>query len=116
MRHRNTGKVLSRELAPRTALLRGLATSVVLYEKVRTTKAKAQAVQPLVERMITLAKAKTPASARRLGETLYTDGAVKKAVEVLGPRYSARVGGYTRITKIGRRQGDAAEMVILEFV
>lgn len=116
MRHRNTGKVLSREQAPRKALLRGLATSVVLYEKIRTTHAKAHAVQPLVERMITLAKAKTPASTRRMGETLYTEGAVKKAMEVLGPRYVARVGGYTRITKIGRRQGDAANMVVLEFV
>lgn len=116
MRHRKTGKILGRVKAPREALLRGLATSVVLYEKVRTTKAKAHAVQPLVERMITLAKAKSPASSRRIGETLYTEGAVKKAVEVLGPRYAARAGGYTRITKIGRRLGDAAEMVVLELV
>lgn len=116
MRHRKSGTLLGRVKAPREALLRGLATSVVLYEKVRTTKAKAHAVQPLVERMITLGKAGSPTAKRRLGETLYTEGAVNKVVEVLAPRYGARVGGYTRITKIGRRLGDAAEMVVLELV
>ncbi len=116
MRHRKTGKILGRVKGPREALLRGLATSVVLYERVRTTKAKAHAVQPLVERLITTGKESSVATRRRLAEQLYTEGAVKKVLEVLGPRYQARAGGYTRITKIGRRQGDAAEMVMLELV
>ena len=98
MRHRNTGKVLSREQAPRKALLRGLATSVVLYEKIRTTHAKAHAVQPLVERMITLAKAKTPASTRRMGETGMTNvycpvcGECCAMVEGDGPTREERYG------------------------
>lgn len=116
MRHRKSGKILGRVKAPREALLRGLATSVVLYEKVRTTKAKAHAVQPVVERLITVGKESSVASRRRLTAQLYTPGAVQKVLEVLGPRYKARAGGYTRITKIGRRQGDAAEMVVLELV
>ncbi len=116
MRHRKAGTILGREKAGREALLRGLATSVMLYEKIRTTKAKAHAVQPLVERLITIGKTNGITTRRRLARTLYTDGAVKKVLEVLSPRYQARAGGYTRITKIGRRQGDAAEMAVLELV
>ncbi len=116
MRHRKQGKVLDRKVGPRTALLRGLATSMMLHEKVRTTKAKAKTVQPMVERLITVGKKNTLDARRQLGAVLYTQGAVKKVLEVLGPRYQARRGGYTRITKIGRRQGDAAEMVVLEMV
>ncbi len=125
MRHRNKGRILSRAATPRKHLLANLAQSVILYEKVRTTEAKAKEVRPLVERMITAAKpAKDGAAAgkpslqarRSLLSKLPTEIAVKKALEVLGPRYAGRSGGYTRITKIGRRQGDAAKMVVLELV
>lgn len=116
MRHRKQGKVLDRTKGPREALVRGLATQVIVYEKVKTTKAKAQAVQPLVERLITTGKKNTLVARRSLGAVLYTDGAVRKVLEVLGPRYQARRGGYTRITKLGRRLGDAAEMVQIELV
>lgn len=116
MRHRKQGKVLDRKKGPREALVRGLAMQVIVYEKVKTTKAKAQAVQPLVEKLITTGKKNTLVARRSLGSVLYTDGAVRKVLEVLGPRYQARRGGYTRITKIGRRLGDAAEMVQIELV
>jgi len=116
MRHRKKTVVLGREKGPREALLRNLATSVVLYERVKTTKAKAKAVQPIVERLITDGKNAKTSARREIGKMLCTEGAVRKVLEELSPRYTARQGGYTRITKIGRRLGDAAEMVQIEFV
>jgi large subunit ribosomal protein L17 len=101
---------------PREALLRSLAASVILYEKVKTTKARAKFVRPLVEKVISLGKTKTLASRRRLGTMLTATNAIKKVVEELGPKYMDRKGGYTRITAIGRRQGDAAEIVQIELV
>lgn len=116
MRHRKKTIILGRETGPLQALLRNLATSVVLYERVQTTRAKAKAVQPLVERLVTAAKTKKPNAHRELRRVLQTDGAVRKILEELGPRYGSRRGGYTRITRLGFRQGDAAEIVQLEFV
>lgn len=116
MRHRKVGKTLDRKAAPRRALLRNLATSLVLYERIQTTKAKAKAVAPYVERMITVGKEKTLHARRELLKELTTSSAVEKVLSELGPRYLERRGGYTRITKIGHRSGDAAEMVQIEFV
>lgn len=116
MRHRSKGRILSRATAPRKHLLANLAQSVILHEKVRTTEAKAKEVRSTVERMITTAKKPTLASRRLLMKKLPTEMAVKKLLEVLGPRYAARAGGYTRITRLGQRQGDAAKMVMLELV
>ena len=116
MRHRKSGKILDRKKGPREAMLRNLATSIILYEKVETTQAKAKAVQPLVERMITVGKAGDLAARRRLIKFLYGENAERKVIEELGPRYEKRQGGYTRITKLGQRQGDAASMVQIELV
>lgn len=116
MRHRKVGKTLDRKSGPRKALLRNLATSLVLYEKLKTTKAKAKAVRPYVERMITTGKAKTLHARRELLKKLTTPSAVEKVLSELSPRYLNRPGGYTRITNIGRRAGDAAEIVQIEFV
>ncbi len=116
MRHRNKGTILDRKKAPREALLRNLATSVILYEKIETTKAKAKAVRPLVEKLITIAKTNDLTARRKLLEVVYDKNAVNKALEVLGPRYKERAGGYTRITSLGRRQGDGAETAHIEFV
>ncbi len=116
MRHRKQGKVLDRKKAPREALLRNLAASIVLHEKVQTTQAKAKAVRPLVERAITASKISTLATRRNLLKFFYTEQAVKKLLEVLGPRYASRPGGYTRLVKIGPRQGDGGEMVQIELV
>ena len=116
MRHRNKNKILDRKKGPRELMLRNLAASLLLYEKVKTTKAKAQAVKPLVERLITTAKAGNLASRRGLIKVLTQKKAVLKAMEVLGERYKTRPGGYTRITKLGTRAGDGAEMVQIELV
>ena len=116
MRHRNKTKILDRKKAPRELMLRNLASSVLIYEKVKTTKAKAKAVKPLVEKMITVSKKGDLTSRRKLIKVLLQDMAVKKAMEVLGQRYKDRNGGYTRIIRLGNRQGDGAEMVQLELV
>ncbi|OGF27981.1 50S ribosomal protein L17 [Candidatus Falkowbacteria bacterium RIFOXYB2_FULL_47_14] len=116
MRHRNTKKILSREKAPRELMLRNLASSILIYEKVKTTKAKAKVVRSLVEKAITTAKKGDLTSRRKLISVLPQKMAVKKAMEVLGERYKDKPGGYTRIVKIGTRQGDGAEMVRIELV
>lgn len=116
MRHRKHKKTFDRKKAPREAMLRNLVTSLVVYERVRTTTAKAKAIRPQVERLVTLARANTLAHRRYLLRALATKAAVDKALKVLGPRYASRPGGYLRITKLGPRQGDAAQMAQIEFV
>lgn len=117
MRHRKTGKILGRKKAPREALLRNLATSIILYEKVKTTKAKAKAVRSLVEKMITVGKNKDSVNAKRaIARKLYGVNVGRKISGELAPRYKGRPGGYTRITNLGFRQGDGAEMVQIELV
>lgn len=116
MRHRVKGKTLGRKKEPREMMLRNLASSVLIYEKVQTTEAKAKAVKPLVEKMITVSKKGDLTARRKLIATLPQQMAVKKAMEVLGDRYKKREGGYTRIVKLGNRQGDGAKVVQLELV
>jgi large subunit ribosomal protein L17 len=116
MRHRIKKTTLDRAKAPRESLLKNLASSVLIYEKVKTTVAKAKAVQPIVEQAITIAKVGDLTSRRRLISRLPQPLAVKKALEVLGKRFESRTGGYTRITKLGSRVGDGADMVQIELV
>ncbi len=116
MRHRKVGKILSRPAASRNAMLRNLAASIVLHEKVKTTEAKAKTVRPLVERAITTGKKPTLASRRKLLAFFYTEHPVNKILEVLGPRYAERKGGYTRIIKLGSRKNDGADVVRIELV
>jgi len=116
MRHRKKGKILDRKKAPREMMLRNLAASVLIYERVKTTKAKALAVRSLVEKLITAAKKGDLTARRKLISVLPQKMAVKKSMEVLGKRYKDRNGGYTRIIKIGNRQGDGAEIVQIELV
>lgn len=116
MRHRKKTKSLDRKKESREAMLRNLATSVILFEKVKTTKAKALAVKPIVEKMITLGKKNTLATRRQSLKFFYIENPVKKIFEELAPRYKGRSGGYTRITRLGFRQGDSAEMVQIELV
>ena len=116
MRHRNKNKILDRKKGPRELMLRNLASSIILYEKVQTTRAKAEAVRPLVEKLITISKTQDLAARRNLLEVLLQKNAVLKAMEVLGTRYKERAGGYTRTIKIGTRQGDGAQMVQIELV
>ena len=116
MRHRNKNKILDRQKGPRELMLRNLASSILLYEKVKTTSAKAKAVRSLVERSITAAKVGNLSARRGLIKVLLQKNAVKKSMEVLGARYKDRQGGYTRLVKLGNRQGDGAEMVQIELV
>lgn len=116
MRHRNKVKTLARKKSAREALLRDLATSVIVYEKIKTTEAKAKAVKPYVERLITTAKKGDLTARRRLLSVLTTEQPVNKLLEVIGPRYKDREGGYTRLVKLGNRQGDGAPVVQIELV
>ncbi len=99
-----------------TALLRNLVTSVILEERIVTTVPKAKAVRPLVEKMITLAKADTLHARRQAAAVLRTPASVKKLFDTLGTRFGQRNGGYTRITRLGPRKGDGAELAMLELV
>ncbi len=116
MRHRKGGFKLQRDGSARRALLRGLATSVILQDRVITTVTRAKAARPLVEKMITLAKADTLHTRRQAAAFLQTPGAVKKLFETLGPRFAQRDGGYTRVIRLGGRKGDGAEQAMLEVV
>lgn len=116
MRHRVKGKILDRPTGPRAALMRTLATSLVIYEKIQTTEAKAKAIKPVIEKLITSSKKGDLATRRKLLAFFYGEGPVKKMLEVIGPRYKERKGGYTRILKLGTRPGDRAEVVQLELV
>ena len=123
MRQRVAGKKLGRQKDQRTALRRNLIKQLIEHERIKTTRAKAQAVRGQAERLITLAKDGNKAGeersvhTRRLAAARLGDAqAVKKLFEDIAPRFEDRNGGYTRIIKLGPRQGDAAEMVILEFI
>jgi len=116
MRHNKKGIVLGREKGPREALLRNLAQSVILYERVNTTLAKAKAVRPLVEKLITTGRTKSLVTRRKLSRVLTIESAVNKVLEELGPRYATRQGGYTRIIKLGTRAGDGAEVAQLQLI
>lgn len=116
MRHRVKGKKLRRDSAQRKALLRSLVTSFLEKERIRTTLAKAKATRPIAEKMITLAKNNSLHSRRLALRFIYKREVVKKLFDEIGPRFSERPGGYTRIIKIGPRAGDGAEMALLELV
>jgi len=116
MRHRKKKKILDRARDQRRALLKNLATQVILYEKIKTTEAKAKVVRPLVEKLITKGKADTLANRRLVMSKLTVKKAAKKVFEVFGPRYKERKGGYLRIVKLNRRTGDGARMAQIEFV
>ena len=116
MRHGDKTKILGRTKAPRVALIRSLATSLVLYEKIKTTETKAKVLRPFVERLITIGKKNTLQGRRQLLAKLYLESAVKKVIDELAPRYAERKGGYLRIVKLGFRRGDAAKEVRIEFV
>ena len=117
MRHRKQKGKLSRDAAHRKALFMNLCREVIDHERIQTTEAKAKAVKPELERLITLAKKGDGHSRRlamaRLGQDKFV---VYKLFEEIGPRYSDREGGYTRIMKLGPRKSDSTEMVFLELV
>jgi large subunit ribosomal protein L17 len=116
MRHNRKGKSLGRTKDPRKALMTTPTTSFIVYEKIKTTQAKAKVLRPMVEKLITLGKNDTLHNRRLALKIFYTDGAVNKLFEVVGPKYKDRKGGYTRIIKIAPRVNDGAEMAIIELV
>lgn len=138
MRHGVAGRKFDRPTGPRQMMYRNLMTAVLRYERIKTTEAKAKEIRPMVERLITLAKTDidtvdfslskqqraeqqkdTPKRlhARRRAIAQLTDvKIVEKLFDVMAPRFAERPGGYTRIVKLGPRQGDAAPMVYLELV
>jgi large subunit ribosomal protein L17 len=116
MRHRKAGFKLGRNTSHRRALLRNLATSVILEERVETTITKAKAVRPQVEKMITLAKRGDVASRRTALAYLMTRDAVDKLFDTIAPRMGDRNGGYSRIIKGGVRRGDGGEIAYLELL
>jgi large subunit ribosomal protein L17 len=117
MRHQKTRNKLSRSASHRKALFMNLSRQIIDHERIKTTEAKAKAVKPEIEKLITLAK-RGDLHARRqalaaLGQDKFV---VYKLFEEIAPRYSERDGGYTRILKLGPRKSDATEMVYLELV
>jgi len=115
MKKGRQGRKLSRKTDQRKALLRGLANSLFLKEKIKTTEAKAKFMAPFAEKQITLAKSGILAS-RRLLAKKFSIEIIKKLFNEIAPRYKERKGGYTRIIKLGPRKSDGAKMVIIELV
>src|SRR6185437_2291415 len=116
MRHRNAGFKLGRNTSHRRALLRNLVTSVLVEDRVETTIAKAKAVRPHVEKMITLGKKGDLHSRRQALAFLQTDTAVTRLYETVAPRYGDRQGGYLRIVRTGFQKGDGAEKAFIELL
>ncbi len=116
MRHRVAGRHLGRDKDHRKALFRNLMASLILHKRIRTTVAKAKAVRPHVEKLITLAKEDTFENRRKALKVLPNDRVIRELFTVVGPKVKERPGGYTRILHLGRRQGDGAEMALLELV
>lgn len=116
MRHLKKGKKFHRKSGQRKALIKSLAANLVIKEKIETTEAKAKALRPVIERMITAGKKQTLSSLRTLNAQIPKVAAMKMYYQI-APRYKERNGGYTRIVKSGkRRRNDATKMAIIEFV
>ena len=123
MRHQIAGKKLGRPSGQRSALRRSLITQFLEHERIHTTRAKAVAVRGEVEKLVTLAKhgikagdQKMVHARRTVAARLGSAAAVKRLFDEIAPRFEKTPGGYTRILRLGQRKGDAAEMVLLEFV
>ena len=116
MRHRKSGRQLNRNSSHRHAMFRNMAASLVEHEAIKTTLPKAKELRRVVEPLVTLSKEDSVSKRRLAFDRLRDKAAVGKLFTDLGPRYSSRPGGYTRILKIGNRPGDNAPMAIIEFV
>ena len=116
MRHRNSGRQLSRNSSHRHALMRNMATSLLRHETIRTTVPKAKELRRVVEPLITLAKIDSEAKRRQAYARLRDVSVVEKLFGEIGPRFKARAGGYTRILKMEPRPGDSADMALMQLV
>ena len=115
MRHRKKGRQLSRTASHKKAMLRNMATSLILHERIRTTEAKAKELRPVVEKLITLGGVDDVHSRRRARRMIQDRAVLQKLFDEVGPRFRERPGGYTRILKLGARKGDGAELAIIEL-
>jgi large subunit ribosomal protein L17 len=117
MRHHNNVRKFGRTSSQRKALLKGLVLAFIAHGKIQTTEAKAKELRPFIEKMITKANLGTLASKRLVISSLYNLTAeANKLINEIAPKYKNRAGGYTRITKLPRRQGDASKMAVIEFI
>ena len=116
MRHARAGKKLGRDSAHRRALYSNLAGALIEHGRIKTTEAKAKAVRPIAEKMITLGRRGDLAARRQAVAYLRSKDVVHKLFAEVAPRFADRPGGYSRIVKLGPRPGDAADMVYLELV
>ena len=116
MRHQRSGRKLGRDSAHRKALYANLTSALIEHGRIKTTEAKAKEVRPVAEQMITLGRRGGVPARRQALRFLRSQDVVHKLFSDVGPRFADRDGGYSRIVKIGPRQGDAAEMVYLELV
>ncbi len=116
LRHKISGKQFGRASGPRRAMFRIMVTDLLRYGQIKTTIAKAKAIRPLTEKMVSLGKGGTLHD-RRQAAAFITDKSVLKTVfDDIAPRFQERNGGYTRITRLGVRPGDAAEMALIELI
>ena len=116
MRHRKSGRQLNRNSSHRQAMFRNMATSLIEHEIIKTTLPKAKELRRIAEPLITLAKEDSVANRRLAFDRTRSKAIVGKLFAEIGPRYSERPGGYTRIMKCGHRPGDSAPMAYIELV
>jgi len=116
LRHGDKVKKLGRTAQHRLALMRNLVTALFEHERIRTTLAKAKESRRFADRMVTFALKNTLAARRQVGRFIQDKTVLKKLFDVIGPRFVGRPGGFTRVLRLGPREGDAAEMALLELV
>jgi len=116
MRHQKAGRKFGRNPSQRKALLRQQAISLIVNERIQTTEAKAKELRSVVEKLVTIAREDSDHHRRLVMSKIDNERAMKRLFEVVAPRYESTPGGYTRISKIGLRKGDAAPIVLIEFV
>ncbi|MBA2277012.1 MAG: 50S ribosomal protein L17 [Chloroflexia bacterium] len=116
MRHRRAGRKFGRNPAQRRALLRQLAISLILNDRITTTEAKAKELRGVVEPLVTIARDDSAYHRRLIMSKIDHEPAMKRLFDIVAPRYETTPGGYTRLSKLGVRRGDAAPLVLIEFV
>ncbi len=117
MRHGNNIRKFGRNKSQRQALIKGLMLALIAHGKIETTEAKAKELRPAIEKLVTKANIGTLASRRMVISRLYgLTAEATKLIDTIAPKYKGRTGGYTRITKLGRRAGDASKMAVIEFI
>lgn len=117
MKHHDNVTKFGREKNARVALMRSLARSLILHEQIETTEAKAKALRPMIEKIVTKSRTDSVANRRLIAARISSeDKVLKKLFETIAPRYKGREGGYTRIVKLGQKGSDARAMAVISFV